>query len=262
MKEQFACRYNEQDLTNVSSQRPSDYCDYSSGVHYHSRDIVGKQECIKSSLNFSLSIIKYPDDFISNAKYMGIDHVGQGNCHHFYSPSVRDGSKYYGMDLWFTTEGEKLPCLITLTDTTSNPFLIQSFAFDGMTVNIPSSAMQKCQFPRTTCIGDNYVCNVKKNADTVAVVKALQWVCGSGALDCTPINQGGDHYFPNDLKSHANWAFNEYYQNNKDKQGNSACNFGGTAELVPPSNTTSSLPSENGFLRNLSSLYLFDIVCA
>jgi len=161
------------------------------------------------------------------------------------------------MDLWFTTDDFKLPCLISLTDTTTNPFTVTSFAFDGLTPFIPPAAIGKCQFPRTACIGDNYVCNVKKNADTVAVVNALSWVCGQ--LDCSPINQGGDHYYPNNLVSHANWAFNQYYQKNKATQGSSACNFGGVAELVPP-NSTVTTTGEN-MIKKLNALYNFNIVC-
>jgi len=46
----------------------------------------------------------------------------------------------------------------------------------------------------------------------------LNYICGPANIDCSPINQGGDHYLPNDLISHANWAFNEYYQKIKKQE--------------------------------------------
>ncbi|KMT03931.1 hypothetical protein BVRB_8g187410 [Beta vulgaris subsp. vulgaris] len=59
---------------------------------------------------------------------------------------------------------------------------------------------------------------------------ALDWACGDGKADCSPIEAGGPCYDPNTVVSHASYAFNIYYQQN----GNNdiACNFGGTATLT------------------------------
>jgi hypothetical protein len=67
---------------------------------------------------------------------------------------------------------------------------------------------------------------------------ALDWACGQGGADCTPLQPGGRCYQPDTLLSHASYAFNIFYQQN----GNSdiACNFGGAGTIIKrnPSNTT------------------------
>lgn len=59
---------------------------------------------------------------------------------------------------------------------------------------------------------------------------ALDWACGQGAADCTPLQPGGHCYQPDTLLSHASYAFNIFYQQN----GNSdiACNFGGAGTII------------------------------
>jgi len=205
----------------------------------------------------SISVLAYPSDFLNSAKYIGLEHVAQKDCHHFYSPRVSSSGKFYGMDLWFTSDVEKLPCLISITDTTTTPPTVMTWAFDGMRSTIPPDAMGKCQYPKSICVEENYICKVRNNSDKVAIQKALSWVCNPENLDCSPIQPNGDHYYPNDLVSHANWAFNAYYQKNKDRQGSAACDFGGLAELVPPSNKARVIKS------NLppSAVFLFDLIC-
>uniref|UniRef100_A0A0D9WVG9 X8 domain-containing protein n=1 Tax=Leersia perrieri TaxID=77586 RepID=A0A0D9WVG9_9ORYZ len=58
---------------------------------------------------------------------------------------------------------------------------------------------------------------------------ALDWACGLGGADCTPLQPGGRCYQPDTLLSHASYAFNIFYQQN----GNSdiACNFGGAGTI-------------------------------
>ncbi|KAE8714128.1 hypothetical protein F3Y22_tig00110201pilonHSYRG00309 [Hibiscus syriacus] len=61
--------------------------------------------------------------------------------------------------------------------------------------------------------------------------KALDWVCGPGKADCSAIQPGGGQCFePNDLVSHASFAFNNYYQ--KNGLSDEACSFGGTGIKV------------------------------
>ncbi|KAK6932106.1 X8 domain [Dillenia turbinata] len=59
---------------------------------------------------------------------------------------------------------------------------------------------------------------------------ALDWACGPGKVDCSPIQSGGVCYEPDTIVFHASFAFNSYYQ----QSGNSdaACYFGGTATLT------------------------------
>lgn len=62
---------------------------------------------------------------------------------------------------------------------------------------------------------------------------------------------GGEHFYPNTIYDHADWAFNEYYSAHVDDQGALACDFGGVAELVvrpPPS------PKRNSFLKYVLAL--------
>ncbi|XP_058099102.1 glucan endo-1,3-beta-glucosidase 13 isoform X2 [Magnolia sinica] len=59
---------------------------------------------------------------------------------------------------------------------------------------------------------------------------ALDWACGLGMADCSPIQKNGVCFEPDTLLSHASFAFNNYYQQNGDSD--IACNFGGTATLT------------------------------
>jgi hypothetical protein len=74
------------------------------------------------------------------------------------------------------------------------------------------------------------VCNVKPDADATQVAEGLAWVCADGGVDCSAIKPGGSHFDPNTKTAHANYAFDRYYQKHND---DAACNFGGTAALVP-----------------------------
>eukprot|EP01062_Namystynia_karyoxenos_P052244 TRINITY_DN4169_c0_g1_i1.p1 TRINITY_DN4169_c0_g1~~TRINITY_DN4169_c0_g1_i1.p1 ORF type:complete len:240 (+),score=19.63 TRINITY_DN4169_c0_g1_i1:68-721(+) len=40
---------------------------------------------------------------------------------------------------------------------------------------------------------------------------ALSVVCGSGVIDCGPINPNGTKFYPNSIYHHCNWAFNAYW---------------------------------------------------
>lgn len=82
----------------------------------------------------------------------------------------------------------------------------------------------------TTFLGGTTWCVALAGVSQIDLQNALDWACGLGMADCSPIQQGGSCFEPDTLLSHASFAFNNYYQQN----GNSdiACNFGGTATLT------------------------------
>ncbi|KAG8385227.1 hypothetical protein BUALT_Bualt03G0020200 [Buddleja alternifolia] len=82
----------------------------------------------------------------------------------------------------------------------------------------------------TTFLGGTSWCVARAGSSPVDLQIALDWACGQGRADCGPIQPGGPCFEPNNLLSHASYAFNAYYQQN----GNSdiACYFGGTAALT------------------------------
>ncbi|KAL8091082.1 hypothetical protein AgCh_040259 [Apium graveolens] len=99
----------------------------------------------------------------------------------------------------------------------------------------------------TTFLDGTSWCVARPGASQGDLQDALDWACGMGKTDCSPIKSGGPCFEPNTLLSHASFAFNSYYQQN----GNSdiACNFGGTATL------TKRNPSKE------SSLFLSEFKC-
>lgn len=73
-------------------------------------------------------------------------------------------------------------------------------------------------------------CVARPGATQEDLQHALDWACGPGGADCTPLQPGGRCYQPDTLLTHASYAFNIFYQQN----GNSdiACNFGGAGAIV------------------------------
>lgn len=82
----------------------------------------------------------------------------------------------------------------------------------------------------TTFVGGTTWCVALSSVTAVELQRALNWACGPGSTDCSALQPGGPCFEPNDLVSHASFAFNSYYQQN----GNSdiACNFGGAAVIT------------------------------
>uniref|UniRef100_A0A5B7ASA1 glucan endo-1,3-beta-D-glucosidase n=1 Tax=Davidia involucrata TaxID=16924 RepID=A0A5B7ASA1_DAVIN len=73
-------------------------------------------------------------------------------------------------------------------------------------------------------------CIVMDGVDTRTLQAALDWACGPGRANCTEIQPGEGCYQPNNVKNHASYAFDSYYQ----KQGRSAgsCDFKGVAMIT------------------------------
>jgi len=81
-----------------------------------------------------------------------------------------------------------------------------------------------------TFLGGTTWCVALSGVSQIDLQNALDWTCGLGMADCSPIQEGGACFDPDTLVSHASYAFNNYYQQNENSE--IACNFGGTAVLT------------------------------
>ncbi|XP_010500722.1 PREDICTED: glucan endo-1,3-beta-glucosidase 4 [Camelina sativa] len=75
--------------------------------------------------------------------------------------------------------------------------------------------------------GSSMFCVAKADVDDDKLVDGLNWACGQGQANCAAIQPGHPCYLPNNVKSHASFAFNDYYQ--KMKSAGGTCDFSGTA---------------------------------
>ncbi|KAL1327821.1 hypothetical protein AAHE18_13G330600 [Arachis hypogaea] len=73
-------------------------------------------------------------------------------------------------------------------------------------------------------------CVTKSNADAKMLQAALDWACGPGKVDCSPLLQGQPCYEPDNVVSHATYAFNAYYQKMAKSPG--TCDFKGVATIT------------------------------
>ncbi|CAL0305957.1 unnamed protein product [Lupinus luteus] len=89
-------------------------------------------------------------------------------------------------------------------------------------------------------------CVAKNDADTKMLQAALDWACGPGKVDCSPLLQGQPCYDPDNVVQHATYAFNAYYQ----KMGKSlgSCDFKGVAIVTTtnPSHGSCIFPGSSG----------------
>ncbi|CAN6336698.1 unnamed protein product [Urochloa humidicola] len=86
-------------------------------------------------------------------------------------------------------------------------------------------------------------CVASPSASSTALQVALDYACGQGGADCSPIQQGGSCFQTScDFGDHASYAFNSYYQKNPVQ---TSCDFGGTAVLTStnPSTSTCQFPA-------------------
>ncbi|XP_072973300.1 glucan endo-1,3-beta-glucosidase-like [Typha angustifolia] len=72
-------------------------------------------------------------------------------------------------------------------------------------------------------------CIAKPNADVMSLQENLDYVCGQG-INCSPIQPGGECYFPETVQAHATYAMNAYFQ----ASGQNAfdCDFGQTGMIT------------------------------
>ncbi|PPD73128.1 hypothetical protein GOBAR_AA26324 [Gossypium barbadense] len=73
-------------------------------------------------------------------------------------------------------------------------------------------------------------CVASSQASNSALQNALDWACGPGKADCSALQPDQQCFEPNNLVSHASFAFNNYYQ--KNGLTDQACSFGGTGIVV------------------------------
>ncbi|EPS73640.1 hypothetical protein M569_01113 [Genlisea aurea] len=77
----------------------------------------------------------------------------------------------------------------------------------------------------TTISNGTSWCIAVMGASEADLQHGLDWACGSGNVDCTPIQPKQPCFEPDNLASHASYAFNSYYQQNGASEV--ACAFGG-----------------------------------
>jgi len=90
-------------------------------------------------------------------------------------------------------------------------------------------------------------CVAKDDSDTDKLQAGLSWACGQGQANCVAIQPGRPCYSPNNVKSHASYAYNDYYQKMHNAGG--TCDFDGTAT------TTTEDPSKSMILMILTFLF-------
>ncbi|XP_045828963.1 glucan endo-1,3-beta-glucosidase 2 [Trifolium pratense] len=73
-------------------------------------------------------------------------------------------------------------------------------------------------------------CVAKDGADPKMIQAALDWACGPGKVECSPLLQGQPCYEPDNVIAHANYAFDSYY--NKMGKTPDACDFKGVATIT------------------------------
>jgi len=237
------CRYQQQMLYPESDARGVDVCNWQSGNHYgivYKNDIVN---CTANTLlNTTLQQLVWPTTFLNSSKYMGTDHMAGVTCNHWVATNIIIDGKNQQMDVW-TTVDKGYPCQMVLWEMDTS--LHTTWSFDGFKDSIPPDA-DCCNAAKLLCLHPDWVCYAKRGLDPDALGEQLQWVCDPSILNCTAINPYGDHFNPNTLVDHCDWAFNTYYMANRATLGTYACDFGGNAELVPPNQPKKNIISNSG----------------
>lgn len=73
-------------------------------------------------------------------------------------------------------------------------------------------------------------CIVMDGVDSRTLQAALDWACGPGRANCSEIQPGEECYYPNNVKNHASYAFDSYYQ--KEGKAAGSCDFKGVATIT------------------------------
>ncbi|CAD5176078.1 unnamed protein product [Musa acuminata subsp. malaccensis] len=77
---------------------------------------------------------------------------------------------------------------------------------------------------------DRTYCVAAEVTDRRTLQAALDWACGPGLANCSEIQPGQSCYAPNNLRSHASYAFDSYYQ--KEGKAAGSCYFQGVAMVT------------------------------
>ncbi|KAI7736018.1 hypothetical protein M8C21_003670 [Ambrosia artemisiifolia] len=112
----------------------------------------------------------------------------------------------------------------------------------GGPVAAPSPMVGKVGVPMAAppMVKEELWCVAKPSVPSEKLQVALDYACGAGGADCGPIRPNGSCYSPDSVVAHASYAFNSYWQKNKNNGG--ICGFEGTAMLISsdPSKTLTS----------------------
>ncbi|XP_010527795.1 PREDICTED: glucan endo-1,3-beta-glucosidase 3 [Tarenaya hassleriana] len=89
-------------------------------------------------------------------------------------------------------------------------------------------------------------CVAKESVDKKMLQAALDWACGPGKVDCSPLLQGEPCYVPDSVVAHSSYAFNAYYQKMAKSPG--SCDFKGVATVTStdPSHGSCVFPGSSG----------------
>eukprot|EP00268_Persea_americana_P048096 TRINITY_DN5051_c0_g1_i14.p1 TRINITY_DN5051_c0_g1~~TRINITY_DN5051_c0_g1_i14.p1 ORF type:complete len:496 (-),score=87.91 TRINITY_DN5051_c0_g1_i14:534-2021(-) len=89
-------------------------------------------------------------------------------------------------------------------------------------------------------------CVAKEGADRKLLQAALDWACGQGKVDCSPLLQGQPCYNPNTVEAHSTYAFDSYYHQMGMASG--TCYFNGVAAVTTtdPSHGSCIFPGSGG----------------
>ncbi|KAJ3670463.1 hypothetical protein LUZ60_010787 [Juncus effusus] len=90
-------------------------------------------------------------------------------------------------------------------------------------------------------------CVASDDADIKAVQAALDWACGPGRANCSEIQPGESCYDPNDVRSHASYAFNIYYQMQGRESGSCYFQGAGMVTTTDPSHGSCIFPGSKQF---------------
>ncbi|KAL8245738.1 hypothetical protein R6Q59_006954 [Mikania micrantha] len=92
----------------------------------------------------------------------------------------------------------------------------------------PTSPSQNPALPAAPVQGKKW-CVAKPDATTAALQSNIDYVCSSG-IDCRPIQAGGACFKPNNVRAHAAFIMNSFYQTNGRNDYN--CDFARTGVII------------------------------